>query len=195
MVPIHVTDRKKIMKLKMLAGVAALALIGAGVASAAIPNSSTGVITGCYQTSGGTLRVINKQGGAACYAWETELPWNQTGPAGADGATGATGPQGPAGAVGISGYQVLYQTLPSATIPAGETYRAELRCPAGKQPLGGGGYTSNSGTEESDKDLVAQSAPLLDPYNGNGWEIRIRVNANDRELYHAAIYVICAYVS
>lgn len=139
MVSIHVTDRKKIMKLKMLAGVAVLALIGAGVASAAIPDSSTGVITGCYQTSGGTLRVINKQGGAACYAWETELPWNQTGPAGATGATGATGPQGPAGSSPTVSTWYSNGNYYFSVVQYSGNYAFVVNCPSG-YTLTSGGY-------------------------------------------------------
>jgi hypothetical protein len=72
-------------KLKAAAFFAAGALVvsvGGGLAYAAIPNSTTGVITGCYVTSGanaGKLRVIDAQGGAVCNTSETSLRWNQKG--------------------------------------------------------------------------------------------------------------------
>jgi hypothetical protein len=58
-----------------------------GIAYATIPQSS-GVIHGCYQTSGGSLRVIGTNptvGGGKCSPGETALDWNQTGPQGEAG--------------------------------------------------------------------------------------------------------------
>jgi hypothetical protein len=46
----------------MLLDRAIVVLFGA-VASAAIPNSSTGVITGCYDEKTGALRVVGTQAG------------------------------------------------------------------------------------------------------------------------------------
>ena len=60
--------------------VLALALTGAGgVAYAAIPNSVTGVITGCRSTASGALRVIDAQAGQTCTANEKALSWNGRG--------------------------------------------------------------------------------------------------------------------
>src|SRR3954469_13495152 len=53
--------------------------IGGGLSYAAIPNSSTKVISGCYATSNGALRVIDKQAGVTCAAGEQSLEWNQQG--------------------------------------------------------------------------------------------------------------------
>jgi hypothetical protein len=82
-----------------LALVAVLALVGAGIAYAAIPDSS-GVIHGCYATKNGALRVIDSA--AKCATGEVALNWNQQGP---KGDTGATGPQGPKGDPGATGAQ------------------------------------------------------------------------------------------
>jgi len=76
-----------------IATAAAAALAAGGVAYAAIPDSTTGVITSCRDASGG-LRVIDKQSGATCPAGTTQLEWNQRG---LQGPTGMRGPQGPAG--------------------------------------------------------------------------------------------------
>src|SRR5687768_14919087 len=59
-------------------------LLMGGIAIAAIPNSSTKVISGCYSTSG-ALRVIDRQGGATCAGDETLLEWNQKGQRGLPG--------------------------------------------------------------------------------------------------------------
>src|SRR3954469_6693774 len=56
--------------------------IGGGLSYAAIPNSSSKVISGCYATSNGALRVIDAQAGVTCAAGETALQWNQKGPQG-----------------------------------------------------------------------------------------------------------------
>jgi hypothetical protein len=56
--------------------------IAGGIAVASIPDSGTGVITGCYITSGanqGKLRVIDAQAGATCLGTETQLAWNAKG--------------------------------------------------------------------------------------------------------------------
>ena len=88
---------------RRLALVVVLALVGAGIAYAAIPDSS-GVIHGCYSTKNGALRVIDSS--AKCANGEVALNWNQQGPKGDTGATGpqgAVGPQGPAGPKGDTG--------------------------------------------------------------------------------------------
>jgi hypothetical protein len=83
--------------------VIAVAAGGAGLALASIPDSRTGVITGCYQMVGGQLRVIDAQAGAKCGPSEKKLAWNQTGPQGPAGPAGPQGEAGPAGAQGPAG--------------------------------------------------------------------------------------------
>ncbi|MGH3846924.1 MAG: hypothetical protein ACRDS0_36715, partial [Pseudonocardiaceae bacterium] len=90
----------------IVAGTAVLALAMGGTAYAAIPNSTTGVISGCYQTLLGNLRIIDTQAGQRCNLLEKQLDWNQQGPRGPKGDTGPAGPtglQGPAGPAGIQG--------------------------------------------------------------------------------------------
>ncbi|MGH3767610.1 MAG: collagen-like triple helix repeat-containing protein, partial [Pseudonocardiaceae bacterium] len=71
--------------------------------NAAIPNSSADVITGCYQTFLGNLRVIDAQAGQRCNVLEKQLNWNQTGVPGLKGDPGPQGPVGPVGAPGLAG--------------------------------------------------------------------------------------------
>jgi hypothetical protein len=77
------------------------------IAYAAVPSAS-GVITGCYNTTSGALRVIDAEAGAGCKATETLISWNQKGPAapqvpsGPPGPRGLTGPQGVMGPAGAS---------------------------------------------------------------------------------------------
>jgi hypothetical protein len=72
---------------------AALVALASGVAWAAIPSTTTAIITACYDTSG-TVRVIDKDAGATCPVNTKQLQWNQ------QGRTGPTGHSGPAGAPG-----------------------------------------------------------------------------------------------
>ena len=112
----------------VVAAAAVLALAGAGIAYASIPDSG-GTYTACELKGIGTIRLIDPSLGSKnllghCTALETQISWSQngqpgpagaegpkgdTGPAGADGApgakgdTGATGPQGPKGDTGPAG--------------------------------------------------------------------------------------------
>jgi hypothetical protein len=135
----------------------AIVVTGGAFAFGAIPSSGTKVFTGCYNTSTGALRVIDKQAGDACTASEKEIQWNQsgptgprgatgpagpkgaTGPAGAKGATGPAGPKGPTGAAGPKG----------ATGPAGLRGSTGPRGPtgaAGPGGISGGGAAPDGGT-------------------------------------------------
>lgn len=61
-----------------LAGLAALVAVLAipvVTASASIPNSVTGAITGCVKNQGGAVRIIDAQAGATCAADERPLNW------------------------------------------------------------------------------------------------------------------------
>lgn len=73
----------------------------AGVAYAAIPDSSTGRFDGCVSKATGVLRVIDRSKNQRCVTSgilaETAITWNQTGP------QGSVGPQGPAGPPGAPG--------------------------------------------------------------------------------------------
>jgi hypothetical protein len=87
------------MRLALLVGVLA-AMLGAGVAYAAIPDGS-GVFQACYKTNGGQVRLVDSA--ADCNASETATQWSQTGPQGAQGPPGAQGPQGEPGPQGPPG--------------------------------------------------------------------------------------------
>jgi len=85
-----------------LAGALCAAAFGGGVAFAIIPASS-GLISACYQSNNGQLRVIDPDAGQGCLPSEVPLAWNQVGPQGPAGATGASGPAGPSGPPGAAG--------------------------------------------------------------------------------------------
>jgi len=89
---------KGVTKSLVAGAVVALTLLAGGIAYASIP-AANGVISGCYDKNGGTLRVIDAPGTTCNSAKELPLTWNQTGPQGPQGAKGDTGPQGPASTV------------------------------------------------------------------------------------------------
>ena len=72
-----------------------------GIAYGEDPSSSS-TITGCRGILG-IVRVIDAQAGQGCAKGETQLTWNQKGPAGLVGAKGDTGPTGAIGANGAMG--------------------------------------------------------------------------------------------
>lgn len=106
--------RSKRPSVRTTAGIGAgllcvIVLVTATAAVAAIPSSTTGVVTGCVNKDTAVLRVIDYQAGKRCTRKEKQLSWNQkgvrglTGPAGAQGATGLVGPKGETGATGATG--------------------------------------------------------------------------------------------
>jgi hypothetical protein len=131
-------------RVAMLAvGIVAILVLSAGLVSAAIPASQTGIISGCYNEGSAPLRVIDAEAGETCRPGELAISWNQTGPQGEQGPQGPqglqgeTGPQGPVGPQGPAGADGA--TGPAgadgATGPAGPTGPQGAQGPAG--PAGG----------------------------------------------------------
>jgi hypothetical protein len=76
---------------------AAAAVTAAGAAYASIPDSTTGIISSCYNATSGAVRVIDDPSHGStptCPSTEKPLVWNQIG---RTGPTGMRGPQGPPG--------------------------------------------------------------------------------------------------
>jgi len=175
---------------RRLALVAVLALVGAGIGYAAIPDSS-GVIHGCYSTKTGALRVIDSS--AKCANAEIALNWNQqgpkgdpgatgpqgaVGPAGPKGDTGATGPQGAAGAQGPAGLKGDPGTT-GAQGPKGDTGAAGPQGPQGSPGASGivatnGSYAGHipSPLPTTAFNSIAQAGDL----------VRVTLNQGDRVL-------------
>ena len=91
----------RLSKYWIAAGVAAIAVIAAGVAYAAIPDSN-GVIHACMLKSTGTIRLIDpslssKDLRGHCTALETQVSWSQQGPKGDPGLQGSPGAKGDPG--------------------------------------------------------------------------------------------------
>jgi hypothetical protein len=92
-----------------VAATIALVVAVSGVAAAAIPGSN-GVIHGCYQKKGGSLRVISAA--RHCPGSQKAIAWNQSGPRGLQGVQGMQGIQGVPGPI-------------TGTLPRGVTLRGE----------------------------------------------------------------------
>src|SRR5687768_2842723 len=75
----NVGIRSKRIRTAAALAVAAAVVVGGGVAVAAAPDSS-GAIIGCFDKSGGNLRVIDAAD--RCKPNETRIEWNEEGPAG-----------------------------------------------------------------------------------------------------------------
>jgi hypothetical protein len=111
-----------------------------------------------------------------------EGPAGPTGPPGETGTVGPAGPQGPAGAPGISGWE---QRTAFATVSAGGTASAVVRCTTGKQVFGGGFGTPGAGT------TIVESHPAsVVPGQNPGWIVWARNSgATDTTL---TVYALCA---
>ncbi len=118
----------------ILAGAAALATVGvSGFAVGAIPDTDTGVVSGCYARATGVLRVVDGERGARCGRGERSISWNRRGLAGRRGAVGDVGPEGDRGAAGAAGERGA-QGPPGPPGAAGAT---GPQGPAGTQGLNG----------------------------------------------------------
>jgi hypothetical protein len=111
------------------------------------------------------------------------LPAGAQGPAGPAGPVGPAGPQGPAGANGVSGHEIV--TV--ATAMNSDTEKSiTATCPAGKKPVGGGGYAIGILSWPDDIGLVASY-----PVSGTGWRVVAReINAYAGS-WLARAYVVC----
>jgi hypothetical protein len=79
-----------------------LVAIAGGVTYAVADIGGGGVITGCYKSQNGQLRLIDPATGH-CLPSEKSISWSQTGPQGPPGPTGPAGPTGPQGPKGDTG--------------------------------------------------------------------------------------------
>lgn len=164
--------------------VAGLMAGSVAVGLAAIPDSTSGVITGCYKTSNGALRVIDAEAGATCGNSEMTIYWNQQGPQGPQGPEGPVGPEGPQGPIGPEGPQGppgevdMGVFVYDFAIQPGQS-RAAVSCPDGWEATGGGyhitGYpidyqkpwVAGSGLDMTTEDsLNHPKAWFIDVFNG-----------------------------
>jgi hypothetical protein len=135
---------------------AVVVAIAGGVTYAAADIGGGGVISGCYMSANGQLRVIDPATDD-CRPSETPLSWNQTGPQGAkgdpgpqgeQGSQGEPGPQGEPGRQGERGEQGppgadggpvrIMRASTSAMIAPGERRLLGAACPEGMSVVSGG---------------------------------------------------------
>ena len=114
-------------------------------------------------------------------------PTGDAGPAGADGKDGADGRDGAQGPAGVSGYEIVKSDR--VYMFPFTTQETRASCPSGKQPIGGGVYTTTNGYWSN----VQLSYPV--PAGGTlgaGWEGAAFNNGfGDQWL---EVYAICANV-
>jgi hypothetical protein len=147
----------------VIAGVAVVVAIGAGVgiAAASIPGPD-GTIHACYRSDdlgSGALYVIDSED--TCPSGFTALDWDQTAPS------------------GLQGYEVIQEPFQvDGPIGAG-TIDVTVDCPSGKVALGGGGLAD-----------ATASQPTSD---GSGWALTISHPAvGSGSVYASSGSVTCA---
>ena len=163
-----------------------LGLSVGGIAYATIPGAS-GVISACYQTQAGELRVIDAEAGAKCRAGETPLSWNQA---------------GQQGQPGLSGHEIReagFTNDPNAgDVP---TVTGEVACSVGKSVLGGGGAAESTRILPGGV-FIRDTADLLAsvPVSGDnaGWRVVVGKRdgslIDERDTIVGTVYAICAFV-
>ena len=177
-----------------------LLIVVSGVVSASVP-AANGVITGCYTTPNGALRLIDTETGQICSKGERTVGWNQVGPAGPQGSPGAAGPQGLPGAAGpqggpgapgISGYEVVKA---DTVFDTSATKSMFLDCPVGKYVLGGGASIFPSLADPNRNTApVVLTASNPSPSN-RGWFARSSEIVPYAFEWDMTIRVICANVT
>jgi hypothetical protein len=115
-----------------LTAVVVVAIAG-GVTYAVAGIGDGGVISGCFKSQNGQLRLIDPATDS-CRPSETAISWSQSGPQGPPGPTGPAGPQGPTGPQG----------------PAGPAGPQGATGPAGPQGPAGPGTKTISGIVRAD---------------------------------------------
>ena len=123
-------------KTMLILAAVAFAVLGAGVATATIPDSS-GTIHGCYKKTNGNLSIIDTGNGATCQASEAAVSWSQKGVQGLAGPQGVQGQQGPQGSAGPDGVDDYSIATAQATTSSGHA-SAVAGCPTGSIAVGGG---------------------------------------------------------
>lgn len=166
-------------RMKIASAVAATALgaaVGSGVAYAAIPDSGTGVISGCYSTITGAVKVIDAQSGKTCGVLEKPLSWNQTGPQGPVGPVGAVGPAGTEPVMVVESQEDLSTAVPNQGAEV-VTYAA---CPSGTVVIGGYAELAhgNGDLGERAEGVQGNTYPQL-----NGWQALNPAGDNSVKVY------------
>jgi hypothetical protein len=121
------------------------------------------------------------------------------GPQGIQGLTGpagAVGPIGPAGTAGVSGLEVIEHESPTWDSPTNGTIAS---CPSGKAALGGGAYTYDPLSSDTDANtmVLTSSYPMMGTVNGKqvgvNWHAEAQRISNNHP-WSVIVWVICADV-
>ena len=124
-----------------------------------------GVITGCYDTRNGDLRVV--EAASACGKHEQAITWNQQGQPGEDGRDGVDGKDGVDGEDGEDGEDATFvaQQCPAGHYVDGITSEGTLTCAplpgdAGETDADGDGYNSDVDCDDSDANVNPGAAEV-----------------------------------
>ena len=161
-------ERRREMRVRYaLIILAAVGLVGVGVALGSIPDGS-GVIHGCYKP-GGQLRVIDTADGQDCKSGESGLNWNQT---------GTTGPPGPALQTQIvtQNHDAIFAEGSSldGQILGGFLGDARVFCPDGTTIVSGGGTIGPAGF------YLMKTEPFKNSTN-SGWHVVYAADTQRRQ--------------
>jgi hypothetical protein len=97
--------RRRLRRVALAVTAVVVVAIAGGVTFAVADIGGGGVISGCYKSQNGQLRLIDPASDS-CHPSEMSISWSQTGPQGPKGDKGdpgPPGPQGPAGPQGVPG--------------------------------------------------------------------------------------------
>jgi hypothetical protein len=124
-----------------LGGVATTALLGSGVALAAIPSTATGTITACVNRTSAAVRVIDFQAGKRCSSRERTISWSKG--MRYRGAWSAKATYAPLDVVSWSGASYVARVPSTAKTPSGTRYWGPLSL---RGAVGARGATGLPGT-------------------------------------------------
>jgi hypothetical protein len=185
--------------------IAALGLLGGGVAYAGASHSSNPTYTACVtHGSHHALYHVTKNRTPHCQTHDKTITWSHTGPAGPQGFTGpkgdtgATGPQGPQGQQGDAGPAgPVGPQGPAGNIAGlswhtgqftlvdgpGGTTTDHLTCATGQQVYGGGAWIENPDGDQA----VTESAPSGDL---RSWYVEV-TNNSPFVTFTTHLYALC----
>jgi hypothetical protein len=128
---------------------------------------------------------------------ELGIPWDilsLRGAQGVPGAPGAIGPQGPAGAAGgLSGYEIVSDVT---AFDSSAAKQFDVRCPAGKQVIGGGAqiFPSLADPNRNTAPVVLRTS-IPTSGGGEGWAAEALETSAYTFQWDLTVYAICANVA
>lgn len=176
-----------IRKLRVMFLGATLAVLTAGVASAAIPGIN-GTINACYDKQSGQVRLVDPSTGTpkTCGPKENPVSWNVQGAPGADGTDGTDGTDG------ISGYERVFA---QSDLNSNYDKTEWATCPDGKKVIGGGAGVYGEFT--GDGQVIIHGVALIQshPANDNAYAARAEEIVPTDLDWQLDVWAICATVN